>query len=707
MNERHIKVLLIDDDEDDYVMTRDLLSEIKGGGYHLDWVADYATGLATISHCAHDVYLLDYRLGEHNGLDLLHEAVASGCRAPMILMTGQGDHEVDVEAMKAGAADYLIKGQVESSLLGRSLRYAIERTQALAALRESEERFQRLVEISPDAIIVHADGKIVFINSAGVKLLGAANPSQILERPVIDFVHSDYRATVDKRIARVNADAAEPAFVEEKFVRLDGTIIDVEVAAVPFLYNDQPAVQMVARDIGERKRVEEKLLHDAFHDQLTGLPNRALFHEHLKLAVERSKRPKKFLFAVLFIDLDRFKNVNDSLGHMAGDTLLVAFAHRLQTSLRDMDAFARMGGDEFAILLNGIEDPSDAIRVAERLHEELVLPFDLDGHDVFTSVSIGIALSSTGYDKPQDVLRDADTAMYHAKMLGKARHEVFDHLMHARAVALLQMETDLRRAVERDEFRVHYQPIVSFQSGEIEGFEALVRWQHPERGLIFPTQFIALAEETGLIIPIGWWVLHEACRQMRQWQLRYSARRTLKLSVNLSGKQLSQTDAVERIKQIMELTDFDPHQLNLEITESALIENTDGVTLMLTQLRALGVRLSMDDFGTGYSSLSYLHRFPLNTLKIDRSFISQMSASDKTAIVHTIILLAQNLGMNVIAEGVETSEQMELLRALNCDYGQGYLFSPPVDAAAVAELLQARQHYCDVGGALVSEVGRQ
>ena len=679
-----IRVLLVDDDEDDFVMTRDLLAELGRGAFHLDWVSSYEEASVAVGRGGHDVYLLDYRLGERSGLDLLREAGEEGRGAPMILLTGQGGDEVDAEAMRAGAADYLIKGSLEAPLLGRSIRYAVERARASRALRESEERYHRLVELSPDAILVHADGEIVFVNGAGVKLLGAGAREQIVGKPIREFVRHDRQEGVGRRLCGAAGDAA---FLEEKLVRADGTEVCVEAAAVPFVYRDRPAVQVVARDISRRKQMEEKLLHDAFHDALTGLPNRALFMDHLRLAVERAKRPKKrYLFAVLFLDLDRFKVVNDSLGHTLGDQLLVATAARIQKCLRHLDTVARFGGDEFAVLLDGVEDVNDTIRVAQRLQRELTTPINVGGHEVFTSVSIGIALSDTGYEHPEDVVRDADTAMYRAKAAGKSRYEIFDTGMHSRAVALLKLETDLRRAVEREEFVVHYQPIVSLADDSIQGFEALVRWRHPGRGLVAPSEFISVAEETGLIIPLGRWVLRESCGQMHRLQAASPAR-PLSLSVNLSGKQFMQPDLVDQVKQILNETGLDPRRLHLEITESSVIENTETVTEMLMQLRALGIRLSMDDFGTGYSSLSYLHRFPIHTLKIDRSFVS--GGDGENEIVRTIIMLARNMGMDIVAEGVETKEQLAYLKELRCEYGQGFLFSRPLDLDSACELLES------------------
>src|ERR1051325_2283874 len=679
MTEHATKVLLVDDDEDDYVMTRELLSEAATGVFQLDWASDYDEAVAMIKRREHDVYLLDYRLGERSGLEILRAVGSKNPHSPMILLTGQGDDGIDLEAMREGAADYLIKGQLTSDLLARSIRYAMERAKASQSLRESEERYQRLVEHSPDAIIVHTEGRIVFVNGAGIHLLGANSSSEIIGKPIMKFVAAAYRESVSNLILLSLRDNIEVPFAEEKFLRLDGTEIDVEVGAVPFVYENERAVQMVARDIRARKLIEEKLIHDAFHDALTGLPNRALFTEHLRLAVDRAKKKDPYLFAVLFLDLDRFKNVNDSLGHAVGDELLVGIARRLENHIRPVDRVARLGGDEFALLLDGIEEPSDATRVAERLQQEMQLPFNIRGHDVFTSASVGIAMSSTGYNGPDAVLRDADTAMYRAKALGKARYEIFDLEMHSRAVALLKLETDLRLAVERQEFIVQYQPIMRLGTNEIYGFEALVRWQHPARGLPPPMEFIPVSEETGLIIPLGRWVLREACRQVRAWQEELPGCEDVTLSVNYSGKQFMQADVIEQIKQILKDTDFDPCLLQLEITESAVIENTKTVTEMILELRKLGIRLSMDDFGTGYSSLSYLHSFPIHTLKIDRSFISSKNDVGDNEIVRTIIMLARNLGLDVVAEGVETKEQLAYLRALDCEYAQGFFFAHPLD----------------------------
>ncbi len=460
-------------------------------------------------------------------------------------------------------------------------------------------------------------------------------------------------------------------------------------------------VEELSRHIAEQERISVQLQESkdhfrraAFHDALTNLPNRALLAENLKFVIERAKQHEDYQFAVLFLDLDRFKNVNDSLGHSIGDQLLITMARRLESCIREVDMVARLGGDEFAILLDGIPNQAEATNMARRIQEKLQSPFNLSGHEVFTTTSIGIAVSSTGYDDPENMLRDADTAMYRAKAQGKACYEVFDKGMHTHAVYVLQMENDLRRAIEREELRVYYQPIVALENGQLAGFEALIRWQHPERGFINPSDFIPLAEDTGLIVPLGLWILKRACQQLCQWQWQSPANRSLFMSVNLSGKQVAQPDLVENIRDILDETHVDAKHLKLEITESAVMENAEMAARLLKRLKALGVQLSIDDFGTGYSSLSYLHRFPVNTLKIDRSFVGRIGeAAENIEIVRTVISLAENMGMEVVAEGIETLSQLAQLRKLKCQYGQGYLFSRPVDAQSVSSWISKKPHW--------------
>jgi diguanylate cyclase (GGDEF)-like protein len=498
--------------------------------------------------------------------------------------------------------------------------------------------------------------------------------------PIISIIYFTYEKYLeDIRATAAQAERAERDRAEAEHARAEAERLRAEQAErhVEELNRYVDKLENAGRELEESR---EHFRHAAFHDALTGLPNRSLFTDHLRVALRRAHQNEKYLFAVVFLDLDRFKNINDSLGHPCGDELLKLVARRLEMCIRQTDMVARFGGDEFAILLDAIQDASDVVRVAEKVQHVISAPFKLASHETITTASIGVALSASGYIEAEDIIRDADTAMYRAKDRGKARCEIFDTAMHTRAVTLLRLESDLRRALEKDELCVYYQPIVSLTSGELHGFEALVRWRHPERGIVSPSDFIPLAEETGLILPIGLRVLRDACLQLRKWQQSSLSNRDLIMSVNLSGKQLEQPDLIQRIEEVLDESQINPWHLKLEITETVVMENPELAAVTLAKLRSLGVRLSIDDFGTGYSSLSYLNRFPVDTLKIDRSFVTTMNAADENLqIVKTIVTLAGNLGMQVVAEGVETEEQLQQLRSLKCQYGQGYLFSTPLD----------------------------
>jgi predicted signal transduction protein with EAL and GGDEF domain len=466
---------------------------------------------------------------------------------------------------------------------------------------------------------------------------------------------------------------------------------------------------------GERiLKLEDKVTYDALHDPLTRLPNRAFFLERLTLCVGWGILHPEYKFAVLSVDMDRFKVVNDSLGISAGDWLLVQIAERLLGSIRQDDALlrssnvgepgdqldgsgvlARLGGDKFTILLDNIRNASEGIRVAERIQQSIQAPFDIDGQKVFTTASVGIAFSGTGYSAAEDMLGDANTAMARAKTLGKARYEMCDPSMHATAAGRFRLETDLRRATEKQEFLVHYQPIVSLIDFRITGFEALVRWQRPEFGLVMPGGFISAAEDTGLILWIGQWILQEACRQICAWNLQFPCTPPFTMAVNISAKQFAQANLVSQVGQILSETGLAPEALRLELTESVTMRDEERTTRILSELRKLGVCLCIDDFGTGYSSLSYLRRFALDILKIDRSFVTDMlNNSESQEIVKTILSLGRNLRMKVVAEGVETREQMTLLKSLGCEFAQGYLFSRPLESAAVARTLVASEANC-------------
>ncbi|HEX8550799.1 MAG TPA: EAL domain-containing protein [Abditibacteriaceae bacterium] len=508
-------------------------------------------------------------------------------------------------------------------------------------------------------------------------------------RDWFDLVHPDDLEQVKAQIDAHLADGVAHFESQHRMKHKDGRWVWVLSRGLRVDGDDGKPARMAGSqsDISLQVEANEQLERNAFYDSLTGLPNRALFLNLMSRALGRSRRSPDYRFAVLFMDLDRFKLVNDSLGHARGDEFLVAVARRLESCLRPGDTAARLGGDEFTVLLDDIGDAGAAARIVERIQSEIIKPFDVGGHEVFPTSSIGIALSGPAYHHPEELLRDADTAMYRAKALGRARHAVFDEAMHEHALGLLRLETDLRRALERQNFKVFYQPIVDLQSGHISGFEALVRWHHPERGMVPPGEFIALAEETGLIIPLDHIVLREACSQLEAWKIQFPEK-SLTMSVNLSSKQFAQPDLVPQIGRIMNESGVDPKRLKLEITEGVLMNNPETAAAMLRELRAMNIRLSIDDFGTGYSSLSYLHRFPLDTLKVDQSFVNRMGTNgENSEIVRTIVTLARNLNMDVIAEGIETPSQMHQLRDLKCEYGQGYLFAKPLPAIDAEALL--------------------
>lgn len=493
----------------------------------------------------------------------------------------------------------------------------------------------------------------------------------------------------------LRAGFAFPVLWDERVVAVLEFFSDRHQEADELLLEAMTSIGTQLGRIIESKRYEEQLLHNALHDPLTDLPNRALFLETLKQSLARLKRHSDYLFAVLFIDLDRFKVVNDSLGHVIGDLLLVEIARRIQACLRPMDVVARLGGDEYAILLDDIKNVTDATRTVERIRTKLQLPLTLNGREIYTSASIGIALSSPGYDRPEHLLRDADTAMYRAKKEGKDLYKVFDVSMHEHAMKQLQLENDMRRAIDRREFRLHYQPIVSLETGRIVAFEALLRWLHPERGLLPPSEFIRLAEETELIIPLTHWVLQEACSDIKKWQTLVPRGSPLSVSVNLSSRHLAKPSVIEEVAGILARNELSPQSLTLEITESQLMENAEALSQILVRLSKLGFKIAIDDFGTGYSSLSYLSGFSVHALKIDRNFVCKLRDNAKNAaIVRAIVSLGRNLGLDVIAEGVETAKQLDYLRELKCLYGQGYYFFPPMEPEAAAASLtrEVSQH---------------
>jgi len=574
---------------------------------------------------------------------------------------------------------------------------------------ERERLFHLITENAADMIaVVDAHGRRLYNSPAYERILGYT-ADELAATSSIEQVHPDDQARV--------LHAAQKAYqtgrgdrLEYRIRHKDGSwrVLESTASAIPGSNGDAEGLVIVNRDITDRKGAEALLEHRAFHDGLTNLPNRALFLDRLHRAIGFSRRHRDFRFAVLFIDIDDFKVFNDSLGHAAGDELLIQVARRLTGCLRGTDTvsrgphrngehipddltLARPGGDEFVVLASELRDPSDAIRMSERIRDRMAIAFSVKGHEIVMTASIGIVFSGAGTANAEDVLRDAEIAMHRAKDLGKARYEVFDNAMQADAVKRLQLETDLRKALECDEFRVYYQPLVSLPEARIVGFEALTRWQRAS-GIVMPGEFISVADETGLILPLNRQLLRESCQQLGRWLSMFPSDPKLTISVNVTAKQFAQPDLASQISEILQQTQTDPRLVNLEITEDIAMGDPDRSAVVLSELKALGVRLSIDDFGTGYSSLSRLQGFPVDTLKIDRSFVSTMVSDPETQeIVRIIVMLAHNLGLSVVAEGIENQQQMGLLSHLGCEMGQGYLFSKPAAPETIENLLRTQR----------------
>jgi diguanylate cyclase (GGDEF)-like protein/PAS domain S-box-containing protein len=692
MNSQTSRLLIVDDNE----MNRDMLARrLERKGYEIVVVDSAQQLLQRVNQERADLVLLDIEMPEISGLEALKtlRQTYSPIELPIIMVTAKNQSDDVVKALDLGANDYLTK-PIDFAVALARIGTQLSHKRAQEALRESEERYALAARGANDGLWDwNVQANTIYFSPRWKTMLGYEE-DEIGDKPEewLNRIHDADRDRVQEEIAAHQKEATLHFESEHRVLHKDGTF--------RWMLSRGLAVHDSSRKVVRMAGWQTDITEGKVSDPLTGLPNRVLFTDRLGRLIKHAKRRKDYLFAVLFLDLDGFKMINDSLGHLVGDQLLVGVATRLEKCLRATDTVARLGqgcivarlgGDEFTILLDDLKDPSDARQAAERLMKAVTAPFLLSGKEVFTSVSIGIALSNPGYDEPEEILRDADTAMYRAKSLGKARHELFDADMRASVMARLQLEMDMRRALEREEFSNFYQPIVSLASGKIVGFEALLRWQHPTRGHLEPQEFISVAEETGLIRQLGWWNLHEACRQMSEWRTKYEdAYSDLTMSVNLSPKQFLQPNLLADIQSLLLQLGLPPTSLKLELTESTVMGDPSAAIDMLEQIKAYGISLAIDDFGTGYSSLSYLHRFPLDTLKIDRSFISGMSEGEnngRTEIARTILPMASNLHLEVVAEGVETSEQVAMLKKLHCKYGQGYYFSKPLSAEEAALLL--------------------
>ena len=669
------RVLLIDDDAFAFKVVTMLLEEISSP-IELSWADSYEQGLARLTAGGVDVCLLDYQLGDRSGIELLRAAGALGCHTPIVMLTAQTDVELDKEAMKAGATDFLIKGEFGAAFLERVVRYAIDRAGTLERLRESEERYALAVAGASDAIW---DWKVgspqLFVSPRFAEILGRP-PAQSDEGFAgwLEQVHPDDRKRLNEEFDATILSARTALQVDVRFAHQDKSWRWVRLRASA----TRDAAGKATRIAGSLSDVTTA----RNRDPLTGLANRSLYLDRLEHALARTRRDPGYTFAVLFLDCDRFKVINDSLGHTAGDALLVGIARRLERCTREIDTVARFGGDEFAILLDDARAPDGATRVAERITSDLALPFQIDGREVFSGASVGIALHRQGYGLPDEVLRDADTAMYRAKAQGGGQVAVFDEQMHARAMAVLHLEADLRQAVTNLQLELHYQPIVSLVDGRLKGFEALVRWRHPVRGLVAPNDFIPLAEETGVIIAIDRWVLEEACTRAAAWPSCPDGRRPT-ISVNASRRELDRPGSAEIVIEVLGKTGLAPGLLCVEVTESVVRDHPQALA-NLNKLRKHGVQVVMDDFGTGYSSLAALHTLPFTGMKIDRSFVSQIThAARSREVVAAILTLGRGLGLELVAEGVETKEQQQVLVELGCRLAQGYLFARPLPLSDV------------------------
>lgn len=687
-------LLVVDDEE----MNRDMLGRrLEAEGFQVVLAEGGAEALRALASGQHfDGVLLDVMMPGQNGYEVLAEIRKSQSvlELPVILVTARTQSEDMVNAFEAGANDYITKPINFPVALARIASHVASKRMS-AQLRDSETRYALSAQGANDGLWDWnlQTGRVHF-SDRWKQMLGYET-GDISDSPEewFDRIHPDDRPHVQAALAAHRAHEVEQFQSEHRMLRKDQTYCWVLTRGMAIWDAAGQEVRMAGSqtDITRGKAA----------DPLTGLPNRVLLIDHLEDAIKHAQQHPGYLFAVLFVDLDRFKIVNDSLGHHAGDELLVAIAKRLEASLRGSDVVSRMtdrytvarfGGDEFVLLLKGLHGPENASQVADRILEVVTQPIPLQEHTVSVSASIGIAIGSQLTDSSEGLLRDADTAMYQAKAAGKSRWCVFDESMRQRAIERLLLENDLKQGLDRGEFRVFYQPIVSLSSGRLEGFEALLRWQHATRGLVSPMEFIPIAEETGFIVELGVWVLEQSLRQLHSLQVDYPDLPPLFMSVNVSGMQLADPTFVSRVARALELTGVPATQLKLEITETAIMSHPELAMTMVKQLRALGVRISLDDFGTGHSSLSYLQQFQIDTLKIDRSFVARMSESPQgEEIVQTIIRLAHSLGMEVTAEGIEEQAHHAALKEFSCEAGQGYLYSRPIAAAALRDLLTATE----------------
>ena len=692
MSEKSIKtVLLIEDNPGDARLLREMFHEPDAQQVelvHVECMGDAAKYLAT--HVA-DIILLDLGLPDAQGLDAVRRARAIAPHTPLAVLSGMDDESMAVQALQVGAQDYLIKGQVEPHELMRVLRYAVERKLIEETLFAEKERAQATLDCIGDAVIcTDIAGNITFLNVIAEKMTGWTL-QEANGRPMVEAFH-----IVDAASREITPNPMERAMDRNRvghlpsncvLIRRDGSEISIEDSASPIhdrAGNPTGAV-IVFRDVSVAREMALQMAHSAEHDFLTGLPNRLLLNDRISQAIAMARR-HQYQIAVLFLDLDGFKHINDSLGHPTGDKLLQSVAKRLMKCVREPDTVSRQGGDEFVLLLTELERPDGVATAAARLLQTVAEAHFIDQHDLHITTSIGVSVYPEDGLDAETLIKNADTAMYQAKENGRHSFQFFEPVMNIRAVKRQSIEVNLRRALEREEFTLHYQPKINLKTGTIIGVEALIRWVHPTLGPVSPAEFIPTAEDSGLILPIGDWVLGEACRQARVWL--DAGLPAITMAVNVSAIQFRDANFLKRISKVLGETGLDPTSLELEVTESVLMKRAEFTASILQNLRERGVQVSVDDFGTGYSSLSYLRKFPLDALKIDQSFVRQISAGEDTTIVTAVIAMARSLKLRVIAEGVETLEELAFLQDQQCDEAQGYYFSRPVTPHIFAELLE-------------------
>jgi diguanylate cyclase (GGDEF)-like protein/PAS domain S-box-containing protein len=678
MVQRTLDVLLVEDDADDKFLTVEALRDVEGTRYEVTWVTSVDAAVDEIRSGNYDVALLDYRLGAQTGLDILKAIDTGEIHTPCILLTGQRDRDTDLAAMEAGAADYLVKGEITPVELERTIRYAIERADGFRSLRESELRFRAVVEAATDAILLTDDnGRLLTWNRAALELFGL-----------------DDRTASEQTLGGLMADRDVhpkelhdlPTNTDLHGHRIDGSTFPAALSLASYEGARGRLWSAIVRDVTTQRSLEGRLLHQAFHDPLTTLANRALFSNRVDHAIIRLRRRPGAL-GVLFLDLDDFKRINDSFGHAIGDTVLVSVAERLVGCVRSNDTVARFGGDEFAVLVEDTDDPRISFVVADRIMRAMGPSFSIGDREIDLSCSIGIAVATSDDVTGSELLRDADLAMYSAKNKGKNCVELFEDRMHAVIMDRVTVEAELRQAVERGEIIAYYQPILDLATGHVKGFEALARWNHPQRGVLSPAVFIDIAESNGLIVPIGRSILEQAVHQTRDWQDRYPSAGRLTVSVNLSVRQIEEPMIVQTVADALYSSQLAPDCLILEITESLVVKRGGTSGERLAKIAELGVGLAVDDFGTGYSSLAYLQDLPLTILKVDRSFVDRIDDARGSALVEAIVAMSKSLGLSTIAEGIETAGQLRALTDFGCVYGQGFLFAKPLSVNDVEILL--------------------